>query len=215
MEIKLNISEWGKLLFKIPIPIALVGVTLISGGLLLMPSELREILCLQESYTVHGKYIGLLFVSCTISLIIYGAVYLKKIIASGWHKSRYKAKTLRKIKELSPDEKALIMQLYHSAAYTAQLNDNDPIVKGLSKRNFIFPLIPCSFFIAGMDTSFSYELKSWVIETIDDYRQKLEKKITKLEKKISKTKGHIRNEKVQKRCSELKQIYHDFFEEWR
>jgi len=112
---------------------------------------------------------------------------------------------------MSNMEIAIIIELYNSPGYSNTLNYNDPIVKGLLARNFIYG--GGQFVELGFDNSLpmKFALQPLIYQALDYYKPKLEKEICKLESKIHKEKNETKKTQLAKSLKNMKENYNGIY----
>lgn len=134
MDIKLNIPDW----LKIPINILLPAVWLFSAAFTFLPDALLAKLHLLEWCEENGFAIGLTFLITSCLLIIYLLYFLITISIKLINKLTRNRRTIKHFGEMNDAEKAVIVMLYNQPDFTGQVDFNQPIIKALLAKNYIY-----------------------------------------------------------------------------
>lgn len=199
MDIKLNIPDW----LKIPLNILLPALWLFSGAVLLCPDAYLSKFYLLEWRNEHGFAFGLTFIISSCLLAVYALSYLFKRILAVGHKLTFKRNTIKKISKMNDTEHAIILKMYTSPGYTCQLDYNQPLTQGLLARNYIYmgsqQQVTLDVFTNSIPALFT--LQPFVYQTLDHYKEKIEKEIARLEAKEIKSKDSKKAKIAEKLCS--------------
>lgn len=209
MEVKLNIPDWLKIPLKIVIPTAFIA----SGCLVMLPKDILSLLYLLEWRDNYGFYIGLLFLISASLIVVYFLYYLKVGFCILWNKFFAKRQTIKRIMEMNVAEQTVIFGLYHSDSYTAKLDYNQPIVKGLLFRGYIY---------TGSDQMVTTDpytnrvpinctLQPSVYQALTYSERKLQKRMQKLSNRIQRVKDTQKKERLQRKYDDLKDNYNNFY----
>ena len=208
MEVKFNIPDW----IKIPLKILIPGAFFLSASLAFLPSNILSRLYLLDWRNEYGFYIGLTFLASTTLIIIYALYYFKSVISDKFFKKRY---TLRKIQELNEAELSVIFGLYHSDGYTAKLDLNQPIIKGLLMRSYIYAggsqLVTANPYTNSLPINCT--LQPYVYQALTYGERKLKNRLEKLEKRIQNAKNNQKRERLQSKYNDLEEISDTFYKE--
>ena len=208
MEVKFNIRDW----IKIPLKILIPGAFLLSASLVFLPSNILSRLYLLDWRNEYGFYIGLTFLASTTLIIIYILYYFIAIISDKFFKNWY---TLRKIQELNDAELSVIFGLIHSDGYTAKLDLNQPIIKGLLVRSYIYAgrsqLVTANPYTNSLPINCT--LQPYVYQALTYGERKLKKRLKKMEKRIQNAKNNQKRERLQSKYNDLEEIYDTFYKE--
>lgn len=174
-------------MLKIPFKILLPTACLFSAIMTFANDALLKQLNLLEWNEKYGFTFGLLFL-ITFCLI---AIYILKEILSRTKsllkKILFKRKTMLAMLKMNPLEVAIIAKLYNSPGYTTKLDFNEPVVKDLEYKNYIYSGGVQAISMGwNNEMLMKYTLQPFVFLTLDHYKTKIKDRINKLKLKLSK-----------------------------
>lgn len=211
MQLNVDLPNW----LQIPLKIFLPAVWLVSGALLLMPVEWRVKLYLDQWCIQYGFYIGLSFLISSALVALYALYFAKNIIGLVFYKLTYKKRWLKKVMDLNYAEQGVVLTLYRSNDCTASFDFNQPIIKGLLARGFIYSgssqVVTGSLYRDGIPILCT--LQPEVYQALEHDQIKLEKKIKRLDKIIKRTKIQILKSMLNERRTHWKTEYDAFYGE--
>lgn len=209
MQLNVNLPNW----LQIPLKIFLPAVWLVSGALLLMPVDWRVKLYLDQWCNQYGFYIGLSFLISSALVALYVLYFAKNIIGFGFYKLTYKKRWVKKVMDLNYAEQGVVLTLYHSNECTASFDYNQPIIKSLLARGFIYSgssqVVTGSLYRDGLPIL--YTLQPEVYQALEYDQIKLEKKIKRLDKKLKREKISAFKKRLNDKCEYWKREYEAFY----
>lgn len=197
---------------KPPIKVLLPAVWLFSAIMIFLPEAMLVKLNLFEWQNVNGFYLGLTFLITTCFILIYILSSLLTFIGSLWNKATQNWRMMKKIQNLNSFEQQIIYEMYNSPNYTLHLDLNQPMIKGLLSRNYIYMGSMQSVEI-GLDNSMYtyFTLQPPVYKALDYYEPKFKNGIGKIQKKLDSSKNVQEQEKYQKELDEFRMIYNRIY----
>ena len=187
MNIKINIPDW----LKIPLYILIPTVLIVSGILISLPPEYLIKLHLEEWCEAHGFGLGIAFVTSIALIGVYIFYYLIGVVKYLGYLATYKWLTLYRISKLSYAEQGILIHLFNSPGYTAQLDFNQPMVKGLLSRQLIYTgstqLVTTNPYTNQVPILCA--LQPAVYQTLEYLDNKIKNKKEKIEHRIANTKN--------------------------
>lgn len=209
MEVKFNIPDW----LKIPLKILIPTIFIASGSLVLLPKDILAQLYLLDWCDKYGFYIGLSFLISTSLIAIYILYYFKVALYFLWDKFFAKRQMINQIMKMNAVEQSVIFTLYHSDSYTEKFDFNQPIIKGLLLRKYIYtgstqmvsadPYTNC--------IPINCTLQPNVYQALAYTERKLEERLQKLNRRIQRAKNNQKRERLQRKYDDLKDIYDNFY----
>lgn len=132
--------EWiSKLadVLKVPLKVLLPSSWLFSSAMAFLPNKWLNKLGLLAWRNEYKFVLGLVFVITTCLILVYSFIFAKSKIASWVSKRFMNRNTMRRILSMSDIERVIILKLYHSPAFTCELDYGEPVIKGLLARNYL------------------------------------------------------------------------------
>ncbi|MDY4231611.1 super-infection exclusion protein B [Faecousia sp.] len=202
-------------LLKVPLKVLLPSAWLFSSAMTLFPDRWLEKLGLLEWKNEHLFAFGLILIITSCLILVYSFIYTKSKITHLISKLFLNRNTMKKFSSMSDVEKAIILKLYHSPAFTCELDYGQPVIKGLVARNYLYgggqQLVRTSLYSTALPVKLT--LQPFVYQALDYYKEKLSREIEKTEKKIAKTKRESKLSKLNYKLYELKDCYEAYFDE--
>lgn len=122
---------------------------------------------------------------------------------------------MKRISNMSDIERVIILKLYHSTAFTCELDYGQPVIKGLVARNYLYgggqQLVRTPLYSTVLPVKLT--LQPFVYRALDYYRDKLSREIQKTEKRISKAKSKTKLDKLKVKLNELNDCYEAYYNE--
>lgn len=194
---------------KIPLKVILPAAWLFSGALIFMNDQILKKLELFEWKTENGFVLGLTFAITSCLIVVYILYFAKNSVFTLLSKLTQKQRTLKNILQMSPMEFSIIVKLYTSPGFTAELDYGQPIVQGMLARNYIYSgrqqLVTMNVFTNAIPVRCT--LQPFVYQALDHYRPKVKGWIWKLEKKISKEKNVTKKAQLSETLQNLRDFY--------
>ncbi|MBR6737208.1 MAG: superinfection exclusion B family protein [Clostridia bacterium] len=199
-------------ILKIPLKVLLPAICIFSGFLLFASDELLEKMNLFSWSAQNGFIFGLLFLISLSFILVYFIAFIINQTKEIWFKATFDRKNIKRIIELNLSEQSVLAKLYNSPGYTATYDYNQPIIKGLVNRNYLY---------GGNQTvaTFAYSnkipvnltLQPFVWKTIDKYLPIFKKNIIHIENRLKKVKSEKRKNKLQNEKENI-QYFCDLFD---
>lgn len=193
---------------KIPIKVLLPALWVFSGFLLFASDDFLEKINLFEWSNQNGFVFGLIFIVCSSFLLIYLVFFLKDAIVTFWNKLTLNRRLFKKIMDLNDVEIVIIAKIYTSTGYTMQLDYNQPIIKGLFERDFIFggnQRVSASPYNSQMMVYCM--LQPCYIKALDTYVPKIKKRIDNCKQKLSNCKNDTKKNEYKKDIDNMEYYY--------
>lgn len=194
---------------KVPIKIFLPTASLCCGALLFFSDDLLEKLYLLKWKHENGFIIGIIFLVTICLIVVYGVTYSVQIIRKKWFDVTLKLRTYKQLIKMSDVEKRIIGKLYSSEGYTAVLDFNQPIVKAMLARNFIYSGGEQLVIYDVFDNSvpITATLQPFVCWTLDLYLPKMYKEMLKKSNEMQCLKEGEKKYRIEKALEKLKHSY--------
>ena len=193
---------------KIPIKVLLPALWVFSGFLLFASDDFLEKINLFEWSNQNGFVFGLIFIVCSSFLLIYLVFFLKDAIVTFWNKLTLNRRLFKKIMDLNDVEIVIIAKIYTSTGYTMQLDYNQPIIKGLFERDFIFggnQRVSASPYNSQMMVYCM--LQPCYIKALDTYVPKIKTRIDNCKQKLSNCKNDTKKNEYKKDIDNMEYYY--------
>lgn len=208
--------NWDKILavLKIPLKVLLPSVWLFSGFLICAKEDVLSSLGMLGWKTENSFVFGLLFLISSSLIAVYVFWFVKEKVSSLISKMTFRRKVLKALERLNDVEINIIMTLYKSEGYTNVVDFNDPIVKGLLARQFIY-IGNNQMVSAEWDNSIpaKVSLQPFVYQALNHEVEVMRIKIKKITQRIAKTKSEKKKAKLQSELSQL-QMEWKYYEEF-
>ncbi len=210
--------EWiSKLvdILKVPLKVILPSSWLFSSAMAFFPDKWLGKLGLLEWRNDYRFIFGLVFIISTCLILVYLFIFAKSKISNFVSKLFMNRNTMKRISNMSDIERVIILKLYHSPAFTCELDYGQPVIKGLVARNYLYgggqQLIRTPLYSTALPVKLT--LLPFVYRALDYYRDKLSRDIQKTEKRISKAKRKTKLDKLGIKLNELKDCYEAYYNE--
>ena len=194
---------------KIPIKVLLPALWIFSGFLLFASDDFLEKINLFEWSNQNGFVFGLIFIICSSLLLIYLVFFLKDVIVKLWNKLTLDKRLFKEIMDLNDVEVAIIAKIYTSNGYTMQLDYNQPIIKGLFERDYIYggsnQRVTASPYNSQM--MIYCMLQPCYIKALDAYVPKIKVQIDNYKQKISNCNDDTKKNEYQKVIDNMEYYY--------
>lgn len=185
-------------ILKIPLRILLPAACIFSGFLLFSNDEFLGKMNLLSWSNENGFIFGLLFLISLSFILVYLFAFIINQSKYIWAKVTLDRSNIKKIIELNITEQTILAQLYNAPAYTAQYDYNQPIIKGLVSRNYLYgghQTVATSIFSNKLPVNLT--LQPFVWKTLDKYLPIFKENIINLDNKLSRVKNKKRKERIQ------------------
>lgn len=196
---------------KIPLKVLLPALWIFSGFLLFASDDFLEKINLFEWSNQNGFVFGLLFIICSSFLLIYLVFFLKDAIITLWNKLTLNRRLFKEIMDLNDVEIVIIAKIYTSTGYTMQLDYNQPIIKGLFERDFIYggnQRVSASPYNSQMMVYCM--LQPCYIKALDTYVPKIKMRIDNCKQKLSNCNNDTKKNEYQKTIDNMEYYYKIF-----
>ena len=199
-------------ILKIPLRILLPAACIFSGFLLFSNDEVLGKMNLLSWSNENGFIFGLLFLISLSFILVYLFAFIINQSKYIWTKVTLDRSNIKKIIELNITEQTILAQLYNAPAYTAQYDYNQPIIKGLVSRNYLYgghQTVATSIFSNKLPVNLT--LQPFVWKTLDKYLPIFKENIINLDNKLSRIKNKKRKERIQNTKENI-QAFCDLFD---
>ena len=210
--------EWiSKLvdILKVPLKVILPSSWLFSSAMAFFPDKWLGKLGLLEWRNDYKFVFGLAFIITTCLILVYSFIFAKSKISHFVSKLFMNRNTMKRISNMSDIERVILLKLYHSPAFTCELDYGQPVIKGLVARNYLYgggqQLVRTPLYSTALPIKLT--LQPFVYRALDYYRDKLSREIQKTENRISKAKSKTKLDKLKIKLNELKDCYEAYYNE--
>lgn len=197
---------------KVPLKILLPALCLFSGFLLLANERILEKLNLLTWTEKNGFTFGLIFIISLCMIVIYIVWFVFEVISKFWRSKTITKKIFKNFLKLNDMEQAIIIHLYHSTTYTDTLDYNQPIIKGLIARGYIYAgdgqLVSASVFDNSLPMRMT--LQPGIYHALETYIPKMKLEIEKLKNKIDREKNSKKKTTLQNKLENIQDYYNYF-----
>lgn len=124
------------------IMVSLAAISLFGAGitapLLFLPNRVLEYLCVCDFTQNNCQYIGPVFVSSVVVIVVDGAIYIILCIRNAIYRHKSHKGQLQRLRTLTEQEKHILRYYVNKKTRTNRLYGNDGIVQGLVSAGIIF-----------------------------------------------------------------------------
>lgn len=125
-------------IFELPLSV-LFGLAVISGAILLLPQDVLIVLGLNQLPATWRTILGITFLFSIVMWSLRMCIKTLKYFESLYYKAKFAEKFDSNMRNLSPPEGAILVELSKRPTYTAQLPMNDGVILRLSRKMMIQP----------------------------------------------------------------------------
>ena len=204
-----NVPKFLKIL-NIPLKILLPSVCVFTGLILFLPEKVLNKLYLYEWKNENGFVLGLFFIISLTLILIYVLYFVIKFVRRKVNLIFRKRRSFKSLKELNGVELSIIAYVYSSPNYTSVFDYNQPIIKGLLERGYLYTGSQQLVYDYIEGIKLNVMLMPNIIECLDYYLPKLKNEIVELRKKLNDEKDINKQNKIKENLENLEDWYESF-----
>lgn len=165
MNVNLDAKNLVDVIKSLPYKAILLIISIISALLIFLPDAALKKMFLLDFRNKIGTFLGVIFIfSICLTAYFYISAYI--------HERRIKSelsgkKAIAKISELSSLEKQIVCYLYHNPEKTTFLPSSNPTIANLKHKLIIAETSKVGSML-GLEQIYPFHLHPWVIETIKE-----------------------------------------------
>lgn len=199
MDIVLKILK----VLNIPLKIIIPTVFVFTSLFLFLSDDILNKLYLYDWKNENGFILGLSFIGSLTLILIFVLYFVIKFAKHIFIIILRKKNIFNSLKKLNDVELSFITYIYNSPNYTARLDYNQPIVKGLLERGYLYTGREQIVYDYGESVILNVMLMPNIIECLNYYIPKMKSEIEKLKENFYKRKNVKKGKKIMKRIETL------------